>query len=88
MVIVTITANVFRRRKKGKLVIYYVFPIQLNGENANNLPVPHYTNRKQKAVWNIRSLHMAANMEEKLRRINIDILGLSEVRWLGKRKVV
>jgi len=44
------------------------------------------------ATWNIRSPFMAGklrNVEEEMNRLNIDILGLSEVRWSesGKQKI-
>lgn len=42
------------------------------------------------ATWNVRSLFMMrklANIEKEMRRMNIAILGLSEVRWRNSGKL-
>ena len=71
-------------------------PIGSPGGNALNVTMPKkpnspgkikvYDNRIRIATWNIRSLFMAgkfANVEKERCRLKLDILGFSEVRWLG-----
>lgn len=65
----------------------------LNGERVLRIP-PSYTTEPNKyqilnktsqmATWNVRSLLQTgklANAVKEMKRMNIDILGLSEVRW-------
>ena len=43
------------------------------------------------ATWNVRTMHQAGklqNVKEEAIRLNLDILGLAEVRWLGSGKLV
>ncbi len=43
------------------------------------------------ATWNVRTMHQAGKLENiklEARRMNIDIMGLAEVRWLNSGKVI
>ena len=44
------------------------------------------TSRWKIATWNVRTMHQVgkkANVEKEMQRMNLDVLGLSEVRWPG-----
>ena len=44
------------------------------------------TSRWKIATWNVRTMHQVgkkANVGKEMQRLNLDVLGLSEVRWPG-----
>lgn len=65
-------------------------PLRYNSKNLGNRPrIKIYDKILRIATWNVRSLFMPGkltNAEKEMERMNIDILGLSEVRWPGSGK--
>ncbi|XP_030746036.1 craniofacial development protein 2-like [Sitophilus oryzae] len=60
-------------------------PLPTIKNQGNTEKIKIYDNIVRIATWNVRSLFMPGklNTEAEMNRINIDILGLSEVRWPG-----
>lgn len=60
----------------------------LSGERVQRIPprkIKIYNKTVRIATWNVRSLYSGKleNLDAEMHRLNIDIMGLSEVRWSG-----
>lgn len=60
-----------------------IFPLYFIENKRNKIRI--YNIRIRIATWNIRSLFMTEKLAnvEKISKINLDVLGLSEVKWPG-----